>query len=432
MSSTPQPRLGPHPAPGRTAPTPDQTDRAIHSALVDEGGAYCPCDVLVIDDATGALTAQALEDKEDHPSAVVVSWASSRRRARQLAALFPEQIAAGRLVVPVGPEPMPLEEAAALADGHPVIGRLPNSLAALDAIARQVARAKADSEGEGCLLVLGARVKHMTASQNETLAVSFTDVHGARGVSKSRALVAEGPREGLEPPRVTEHAIEIGVGGAPRTLQLRGVGGVFGSAAADAGSLLLLDALGEYLAADGAAEGGSTGETADGGTGDPADGAGRARALRADAALDVIDLGCGNGLLTAWAAAAFPQAHLLASDDDADAVASTRATLAVNAVDPARFRVTWDDALSEEPDASADLVLLNPPFHDGTTIDPTLVQGLLDAAARVLRPGGQLWFVHNSHLRYRAEVERRVGPVDQRARDRRFTVLRAVRSAPAR
>ena len=94
---------------------------------------------------------------------------------------------------------------------------------------------------------------------------------------------------------------------------------------------------------------------------------------------------------------------------------------------PPTVEVTWDDALSQLPDRSADLVLLNPPFHDGTAIDATLVHGLLDAASRVLRPGGQLWMVHNSHLRYRAELERRVGPARQRARDRRFTILSAER-----
>src|SRR5699024_12851282 len=83
--------------------------------------------------------------------------------------------------------------------------------------------------------------------------------------------------------------------------------------------------------------------------------------------------------------------------------------------------------LWREAAGGAARVLRNPPFHDGTVVDATLVQGLLDAAARVLRLGGQLWFVHNSHLRYRAELTRRFGDVRQRARDRRFTVLSAVR-----
>src|SRR5699024_9507998 len=90
-------------------------------------------------------------------------------------------------------------------------------------------------------------------------------------------------------------------------------------------------------------------------------------------------------------------------------------------------RGAWDHSLAREETGSADLVLLNPRFHDGTVIDATLVQELLDAAARGLRPRAQLWFGHNSHLRYRPEVEARIGAPRQQARDRRFTVLSAVR-----
>src|SRR5699024_12403663 len=126
-------------------------------------------------------------------------------------------------------------------------------------------------------------------------------------------------------------------------------------------------------------------------------------------------------------AAARREAQVLASAADAAAAASPRAPPGASGLARAGVRVTWDESLSQGGDGSADLVLLNPPFHDGTVVDATLVQGLLDAAARVLRPGGQLWFVHNSHLRYRAELTRRFGDVRQRARDRRFTVLSAVR-----
>src|SRR5690606_37044973 len=123
-----------------------------------------------------------------------------------------------------------------------------------------------------------------------------------------------------------------------------------------------------------------------------------------------------------------PQAQVRGSDDHLDAVASTRLSLAASGLGRAGVDVVWDDALHGEPSASADLIVLNPPFHDGAAIDATVVQELLDAASRVLRPGGRLWLVHNSHLRYRPEVERRVGPVRQAARDRRFTVLVATRA----
>ena len=48
-------------------------------------------------------------------------------------------------------------------------------------------------------------------------------------------------------------------------------------------------------------------------------------------------------------------------------------------------------------------------------------------AARVLRPGGELWCVFNSHLPWRRELERRVGRTVLVAQDRHFTVTRTVR-----
>ncbi|SDL79532.1 16S rRNA (guanine1207-N2)-methyltransferase [Corynebacterium mycetoides] len=124
-----------------------------------------------------------------------------------------------------------------------------------------------------------------------------------------------------------------------------------------------------------------------------------------------LDLGCGNGSVSRGLSG-----DITATDSDADAVLSARAI---------GLHCTWDDAGSRFADASFDTIALNPPFHDGTTIDVTLVGGLLDASQRLLAPGGSLYLVHNSHLRYRGEVERRFARVAQVARDRTFTVLRA-------
>ena len=52
---------------------------------------------------------------------------------------------------------------------------------------------------------------------------------------------------------------------------------------------------------------------------------------------------------------------------------------------------------------------------------------LFDDAARVLAPGGELWAVWNSHLGYRAALERIVGPTRQVARNPKFTVTASVR-----
>ena len=389
----------------QTAPAPqgpDQTDRVIIAAA-EELGIGCPCDVVVVDDATGELTAFALDAVADHADAAVLSWTSSLTLAAALQERFAEQIDAGRLRVPAGPGVTPLEQAAAEVEGHlMVLMRLPKAVHALEDRARRLAEAVRGSGQNGLEIVAGGRVKHMTRAQNEALGTLFDEVRASRGIGKSRALIATDLREQATAPAAAECSARLTVRGEPRELALRGIGAVFGGAGADAGSLLLLDALDRALTAGelGTAE---------------------------SPVVAAADLGCGNGLMTAYLAAALPEASVLGSDVDADAVGSTCETLAVNTLARENVQVSWDDALSRVDAESLDLVLLNPPFHDGTTVDATLVQGLLDSAARVLRPGGQLWFVHNSHLRYRTEVERRVGDVEQRARDRRFTVLRAIR-----
>lgn len=387
--------------------SPDQTDRVILREAEEIGALAGTGDVVVLGDATGALVRAALEAVGDGGDRVI-ALDMSRGALEALAATFGPERDGGRLVLPGldlqgldlhGPDLQgsdlqgPGADPDALADARCALMRLPKSLAALQARMLELRAVP--------VVIAGGRVTHMTRSQNDVLATTHREVRATRGLGKSRALVASGPRgEQAAPtrPAVAAHELEIRVAGASRPVSLRGIGGVFGGASADAGSLLLLDALDAALL-DGTLE--------------PA------------AIESAVDLGCGNGLLTAWLAHALPQARLRASDDDADAVAATRATLEASGLAREGVDVVWEASLADAADAGADLVVLNPPFHDGTAVDATLVQELLDAAGRVLRPGGQLWLVHNSLLRYRDEVADRIGPVRQRARDRRFTVLSA-------
>jgi 16S rRNA (guanine1207-N2)-methyltransferase len=55
-------------------------------------------------------------------------------------------------------------------------------------------------------------------------------------------------------------------------------------------------------------------------------------------------------------------------------------------------------------------------------VDSRISTRLFEAAARVLRPGGELWTVWNSHLGYRPALERHVGETRQVLRTPKFTV----------
>ncbi|MDQ8042379.1 class I SAM-dependent methyltransferase [Cellulosimicrobium sp. XJ-DQ-B-000] len=281
-------------------------------------------------------------------------------------------------------------DAGLLAGARVVLLRLPRGLAALRDVAEHAAR----EAGPDVVLLGSARVKHMTRAMNDVLAESFGEVRASLARGRSRVLVASAPRPArpLTYPVVTDLA-DVG-------LRVAAFGAAFAGAGLDLGTRFLLDRLG---ADDGPTPGG-----------------------QGAAPRDVVDLGCGTGLLAAWAARRWPDARVVAADRSDAAVRSTALTARENGVAD-RVRTVRDDAGATLADASADVVLLNPPFHDGAAVRTDAAHRMFATAGRVLRPGGELWCVWNSHLRYRPALERAVGPTTQVARDPRFTVTRSVR-----
>lgn len=258
-----------------------------------------------------------------------------------------------------------------------VLMRLPRSLRALADAAGLIAL-HADP---GVQVFAGGRIKHMTVAMNDVLRRHFDRVDVSHARQKSRVLLARGPHDGAVP--VPEEAQIDGI-------RIRAFGGAFAGASIDIGTRLLLAHL---------------------------------PAPRGD---EAIDLACGTGVVAAALASRHPALHVLACDQSAVAVASARATAAANGVAD-RVRVERDDVLGARPDASSSFIALNPPFHAGAALADGLAPRMFADAARVLRPGGELWTVWNSALQYRPALERIVGPTRQVARDRKFTVTVSTR-----
>ncbi|MDN5547618.1 MAG: class I SAM-dependent methyltransferase, partial [Rhodococcus sp. (in: high G+C Gram-positive bacteria)] len=118
--------------------------------------------------------------------------------------------------------------------------------------------------------------------------------------------------------------------------------------------------------------------------------------------------------------------HVIATDQSSAAVASALATATANGVGD-RVSGLRDDAVSSLPSASADLVLLNPPFHVGAAVHTGGALKMFEAAGRVLRPGGELWTVHNAHLGYREPLKAAVGPSEAMAKNAKFIVMKSVK-----
>jgi 16S rRNA (guanine1207-N2)-methyltransferase len=303
-------------------------------------------------------------------------------------------------------------DAELLSGARLVLLQLPKSLAELEEIADAVARGAAPD----VVLVAGGRVKHMTLAQNEVLGRRFTQVQPQRAERKSRLIVASEPRPVPADPPFPVTAPHDG-------LTLVAHGGAFAGARLDIGTRVLLEVLGlggSQLLENGVSRGenGSKRPENDGSSG----------VVNGDRPSRVLDLGCGTGALAVSYALAHPEAQVIATDRSAAAVASARATAAANGV-AERVVVTHDDAASEIPDGSVDVVLLNPPFHLGTSVHTGAATRLFQAAARVLRSGGELFTVYNSSLGYRAELARLIGQTEQVKRTPKFTVTRSIRSA---
>lgn len=346
-------------------------------AWLDAGHAPGPQHPLVVlEDRHGALTLPLLA--AGHPVRVGQDGLSSERSLEANHSGWE------------GPLPGPLERGPvgpALVDGaRLVVLALPRALDALEQWAWLVAEHAADD----VVLLAGGRDKHMTPRQNAVLGRYFASVVPGRGRSKSRVLTARGPLRGLPAPFPRTAVRRLPGLGA---VTLAAHGATFGGTAVDPGTGFLL----EHLDAPGPR---------------------------------AVDVGCGNGTITLFLALRARRAGrtstVVATDQSADACASTALTADLNGV-AATVQVRRDDALASFPDAGEDLLVLNPPFHDGNAVDARVALRLFDAAARVLRPGGLLWCVWNSHLRYRPELERRVGPTRQVARDRTFTVTVSTR-----
>lgn len=137
----------------------------------------------------------------------------------------------------------------------------------------------------------------------------------------------------------------------------------------------------------------------------------------------VLDLGCGTGLIGAWAARRGAQVTLV--DGDLQSVRSAQATLDANGLSGEVLHSDVDAALA---DRTFDVVLTNPPFHVGRGVVLDVAREFIAAAQRRLNPGGTLYLVANDPLPYEQAMAD-VGPVEVLFRESGFKGLRAQRPA---
>ena len=137
----------------------------------------------------------------------------------------------------------------------------------------------------------------------------------------------------------------------------------------------------------------------------------------------VADLGCGSGVLGLGVARRNPSVHLSFFDESYIAVENAKTNWLVNDFEPERARFHVSDCMSGYENEPFDLILCNPPFHEGRAVTDTVAHRMFKQARSHLVPNGRLMVVGNRHLGHHVRLKRLFGHCDVVGTDGKFVIL---------
>ena len=138
-------------------------------------------------------------------------------------------------------------------------------------------------------------------------------------------------------------------------------------------------------------------------------------------AKDIVDLGCGNGVVGLMLADYHDEAKIYFVDESYMAVASAKETFHLAFEHrQADFLVT--DGLTGFEMESMDLIVCNPPFHQQNTVGNQIALSMFKQSQRVLRKGGELWVIGNRHLAYHIDLKKIFKECNEIASNAKFVI----------
>lgn len=144
----------------------------------------------------------------------------------------------------------------------------------------------------------------------------------------------------------------------------------------------------------------------------------------------VIDLGCGNGVLSVKMGQLNPQARLTSVDESFMAIESAKQNLIDNLGDARDIQCIVNNCLDGFPPDCADIVMCNPPFHQQQAITDHIAWQMFCDAKQILNQGGKLLVIGNRHLGYDAKLKRLFGDKNVKlvASNNKFVILQATKN----
>lgn len=143
----------------------------------------------------------------------------------------------------------------------------------------------------------------------------------------------------------------------------------------------------------------------------------------------VLDFGCGAGVIGALIKAAHPTCDVTLVDSNAFAIRSTERTFSVNGLTARAIRAVG--GIDDVGDQTFDVIVTNPPFHQGIGTDYTVVSRFLEACEQRLNNGGVLLMVANRFLPYERMIPKTL-QIANVAENAKYKVLKGKKSASSR
>lgn len=141
---------------------------------------------------------------------------------------------------------------------------------------------------------------------------------------------------------------------------------------------------------------------------------------------EVLDFGCGSGVIAAVVKLLKPLCNVTLVDSSVFAIDAAKRTFARNSI--SAQAIIPSDVFSAVS-ASYDLIVSNPPFHQGIGTDYEAVTSFISQSRQHLRDQGALMIVANRFLKYEPLLVRDVGPTMIASEDKAYKVFVAKRGS---
>lgn len=262
-----------------------------------------------------------------------------------------------------------------------ILVKVPKNLGYLE---DQLIRLK-DAMNPGCTILLGGMIKHLPGTLWKLLEKILGPTETSLGVKKAKVIKVKYDPE--NPVKRSPYPTEFRLEGTE--LSLRNHSNVFSRDSLDIGARFFL----QHLPVNKSAK-------------------------------QIVDLGCGNGVLGLMMAKTHIDSELVFVDESYMAVESARLNFETAYPNRGNAKFLVGDCLEKLPDQSADIILCNPPFHQQTAVSDHTALVMFKDSRRVLANGGSLYVIGNRHLGYHVKLKRFFSNIQQIAANKKFVILR--------